>query len=182
MIEKFKDNIAAFKEKPLKNQIIIALPYLIVILCCCRIVELYRLCNGNLVKMIRNVEYLYKVAPNFVLSDLLIGIPAGYFIVWHTKWKNKLHRKNMRPGEEYGGAKWGTPDDIKPYIDPDPFYNIILSATEKLSMQARMSLFKLNRNKHVLVYGGSGSGKTFGIVKPNMMQLHSSYVVTDPNG
>jgi type IV secretion system protein VirD4 len=93
-----------------------------------------------------------------------------------------MHSKNTRYREEYGSSRWGTPDDIKPFIDPDPSNNIILSETERLSMKPKMPKFNLNRNKHVLVYGGSGSGKTFGIVKPNMMQLHSSYVVTDPNG
>lgn len=75
----------------------------------------------------------------------------------------------------------GTPEDIKPFIDENPFNNIILSQTERLSMEPRMKKFNLNRNKHVVVYGGSGSGKTYGFVKPNLYQLHSSVVLTDPN-
>ena len=88
----------------------------------------------------------------------------------------------MRRGEEYGGAHWGTAEDIKPFIDPNPFNNIILSKTERLSMKPRMPQFNLNRNKHVVVYGGSGSGKTYCIVKSNLYQMHSSYVLTDPKG
>ncbi len=116
------------------------------------------------------------------MTDLLIGIPLGIVIVFYIKWTTKLHSKNTRLNEEYGSSRWGTPEDIKPFIDEDPFNNIILSQTEMLSMKPKMKKFNLNRNKHVIVYGGSGSGKTYRIVKPNLYQLHSSYVLTDPKG
>lgn len=181
-MERIKDKIEAFKVLDLKTKLIIVIPYFFSMLFCSRIVELYRLCSGNFVKIIRNIEYLYKTMPHFALTDLLIGIPAGFFIVWYIKWENGLKRKNTRKGVEYGSARWGAEKDIKPFIDPNPFYNVILSKTERLSMSPKMKKFNLNRNKNVIVYGSSGSGKTFSFVKPNLMQMHSSYVITDPKG
>ena len=178
----YKEKIQAFMEKSAKEKIKIMTPYAISSFACDRVVELYRLCDGNLTKVIKNMEYLYKSFPSFALSDLAIGTTVGCLIVAYIKFENNMHRKNTRQGEEYGASRWGTSDDIKPFIDPDPFNNIILSKTEMLSMNPRMKKFNLNRNKHVVVYGGSGSGKTYGIVKPNLYQLHSSYVLTDPKG
>ncbi len=178
----YREKIQAFMEKSAKEKLKIMTPYAISSFACDRIVELYRLCDGNLTKVIKNMEYLYKSFPDFVLSDLAIGTAVGCMIVAYVKFENSMHRKNTRQGEEYGASRWGTADDIKPFIDPDPFYNIILSKTEFLSMNPRMKKFNLNRNKHVVVYGGSGSGKTYGIVKANLYQLHSSYVLTDPKG
>ena len=94
-------------------------------------------------------------------------------------------RRVFRPGEEYGSARWGKAADIAPFIDPDPEKNIILTQTERLSMAGRMKRTKTedyNRNKNVLVIGGSGSGKTLFFVLPNLLQMHSSYVITDPKG
>lgn len=181
-MEKIKDKIEAFNALDLKGKLIIIIPYLFSIFLCSRIAELYRLCSGNFVKIIKNIEYLYKAIPRFALTDLLIGIPAGFFIVWYIKWENGLRRKNTRKGVEYGSARWGSEKDIKPFVDPDPFYNVILSKTERLSMSPKMKKFNLNRNKNVIVYGSSGSGKTFSFVKPNLMQMHSSFVITDPKG
>lgn len=178
MIESFK----RFREKTVKSQLIILLPYVITIFFMSRIAELYRLCNGDLTKFMRNIAYIYKVFPRFTLNDLSVGIGTGLLFVILFKSYNKLHRKNERLGVEYGSARWGTKEDIAPFIDKDPYNNIILSQTERLSMKARMPKFNLNRNKHVVVYGGSGSGKTYGFVKPNLYQLHSSYVLTDPKG
>lgn len=92
--------------------------------------------------------------------------------------RNRGYRKGM----EYGSARWGTPEDIKPYTDPDFYNNIPLTQTERLTMSSRPKQPKYARNKNILVIGGSGSGKTRFFVKPNLMQLHSSYVLTDPNG
>ena len=181
-MNKIKDKIEEFKERSLKEKIILLIPYILAILVCSRIAELYRLCHGNFIRIMANIEYLYKSFPQFAINDILFGVPAGYFIVWYIKYENGRNRKKTRRGEEYGSARWGTEKDIKPFIDPDPFYNIILSKTERLSMNPRMKKFSLNRNKHVVVYGGSGAGKTFSLVKPNLMQCHSSYVLTDPKG
>ena len=119
--------------------------------------------------------------PSFHPFDLMIGVICGGIIkaVVYFKGKNaKKYRKDI----EYGSARWGKPDDIKPYIDPKPENNIILTATESLTMNSRPSNPKYARNKNVLVIGGSGSDKTRFFVKPNIMQMHSSYVITDPKG
>src|SRR5699024_6701669 len=88
----------------------------------------------------------------------------------------------FREGVEYGSARWGNAQDIKPFVDKNPDNNIILTQTEKLTMSSRPKNPKYARNKNILVIGGSGSGKTRFFVKPNLMQLHSSYCVTDPKG
>lgn len=119
--------------------------------------------------------------PSLRGMDIFIGVcTAGIMkLVIYFKGKNA---KKYRHGEEYGSASWGTAEDIKPYIDPQSFSNnIILTQTERLTM-GRPSSPKFARNKNILVIGGSGSGKTRFFVKPNLMQLHSSYVVTDPKG
>ena len=182
MIGKLKKEIEDFKTKSPPEKLRYLLPYILAITISIRIVELYRLCGGNLIIMLRNLNYVYQSVPNLSFSDLLIGIPTGYFIIYYWKWNTKRNQKNTRVGEEYGSARWGNAEDIKPFIDQNPFYNIILSKTEQLTMNPKMKIFKHNRNKHVLVCGGSGIGKTFGIVKPNLYQLHSSYVLTDPKG
>lgn len=120
--------------------------------------------------------------PSFNLIDLLIGVAAAALFYFLMQQKRK-NAKKFRQGKEYGSARWGTAEDIKPYMDADPDKNIILTATEGLTMDGRpKSGPKYARNKNVLVIGGSGSGKTRFFVKPNLMQLHSSYVVTDPKG
>ncbi len=158
------------------------LPYFLVILFLSRLSELYRLCQKDLILAINHMDYIYRTFPSFHVSDLLFGTTVGFLIVWYVKFENRVHRKNTRKGEEYGGARFGTSKDIEPFIDKNFFNNIILSKTERLTMNPKMSIFKLNRNKHVVVYGSSGSGKTFSFVKPNMYQMHSSLVVTDPKG
>lgn len=90
--------------------------------------------------------------------------------------------KKFRQGVEYGSARWGTAKDIEPYVDPVFENNVLLTATERLMMSGRPKQPKYARNKNILVIGGSGSGKTRFFVKPNLMQMHSSYVVTDPKG
>lgn len=180
--EKWQESMAAFLELPPAGKLAAVVPYLAVMLVFARLAELFRLCEGSMARAMRNLEYLYCTLPRFTISDLAFGIVAGWLTIRYIKWDQRMHRKNTKKGEEYGSSRWGTGEDIRPFIDPDPFYNLILSKTEFLSMKSRMPKFKLNRNKHVVVYGGSGAGKTYGIVKPNMMQLHSSYVVTDPKG
>lgn len=182
IIEKIKQQYENFKEKPIKEKIILVAPYVVIMLICCRLLELYRLCSGNFVMIIKNVSYLYRSLPNFTFSDLTYGILMGYFCTRYFKWELNRNKKNTRRGVEYGSARWGTAKDIAPYIDPDPFHNIILSKTERLTLNPKMKKFSLNRNKNIVIYGSSGCGKTYCMVKSNLMQLQGSYVVTDPKG
>ena len=122
-----------------------------------------------------------SIAPSFHPADLALGIAGAVIVrlIIYTKGKNA---KKYRRGIEYGSARWGTPADIAPYIDPAFQNNIIFTQTEHLTMSSRPKEPKYARNKSALVIGGSGSGKTRFFVKPNLLQCHSSYVVTDPNG
>ena len=119
--------------------------------------------------------------PSFHPIDLCVGIAAALFIRLAVYVKGKNARK-FRKNIEYGSARWGNAEDIKPYTDPTFANNVILTQTERLTMNSRPKDPKTARNKNVLVVGGSGSGKTRFFIKPNLMQLHSSYVVTDPKG
>ncbi len=119
--------------------------------------------------------------PSLYLIDIIMGIGTVVLIkfIVYTKGKNA---KKFRQGKEYGSARWGNRKDIEPYMDENFQNNILLTKTERLSMNGRPSNPKYARNKNVLVIGGSGSGKTRFYVKPNLMQMHSSYCVTDPKG
>ena len=122
-----------------------------------------------------------SAAPSFHPADLLIGI-AGAIIIRLAVYVKGKNAKKYRKGIEYGSARWGNADDIKPYTDPVFENNIPLTQTERLTMNSRPKQPKYARNKNILVIGGSGSGKTRFFVKPSLMQMHSSYVVTDPKG
>jgi len=126
---------------------------------------------------IETMSYL----PSFDPRDLLAGfiLAAIVKLILYSKGKNA---KKFRKGEEYGSARWGNSKDIAPYMDEDYRSNLLLTQTERITMNSRPKNPKYARNKNVLVIGGSGSGKTRFFVKPNLMQLHSSYVVTDPKG
>ncbi|HGD0829638.1 VirD4-like conjugal transfer protein, CD1115 family [Streptococcus dysgalactiae subsp. equisimilis] len=119
--------------------------------------------------------------PSIHPTDILIGVGVVVLIkfIVYTKGKNA---KKFRQGKEYGSARWGTAKDIQPYVDEKFQNNILLTQTERLTMNGRPANPKYARNKNVLVIGGSGSGKTRFYVKPNLMQMHSSYCVTDPKG
>ena len=122
-----------------------------------------------------------SAAPSFHPADLLIGV-AGAVIIRLAVYLKGKNAKKYRKGIEYGSARWGPADDIKPYTDPVFENNIPLTQTERLTMNSRPKQPKYARNKNILVIGGSGSGKTRFFVKPSLMQMHSSYVVTDPKG
>lgn len=119
--------------------------------------------------------------PSIHVADILMGVGVAAIIkfIVYTKGKNA---KKFRQGKEYGSARWGTRKDIEPYVDEKFQNNILLTQTERLTMNGRPANPKYARNKNVLVIGGSGSGKTRFYVKPNLMQMHSSYCVTDPKG
>lgn len=119
--------------------------------------------------------------PSFHTDDLLAGICFSA-VIWLIVYQKKKNAKKFRQGVEYGSARWGSPKDIEPYADEKFENNILLTNTERLTMNSRPKNPKYARNKNVLVVGGSGSGKTRFFLKPNLMQMHSSYVVTDPKG
>ena len=123
----------------------------------------------------------YSSAPSFHALDICVGILGAVFVRLAVYVKGK-NAKKYRKGMEYGSARWGTAADIAPYIDPVPDWNIPLTRTESLTMTSRPKQPKYARNKNILVIGGSGSGKTRFFVKPSIMQMHSSYVITDPKG
>jgi len=177
-----KEKIEKFLEKSRSEQVRILLPYILSSIAFTRIFELIRLCDKNLIKFVSNINYLITPVIHTNIGDVIAGIIIGSGIAYYIMFEHRLKQKNTKMGKEHGGARWGRAEDIRPFIDEDPAFNIILSKTERLSMKMRMPKFNLNRNKHVIVYGGSGSGKTFGFVKPNLYQLHSSYVLTDPKG
>ena len=120
-------------------------------------------------------------APSFHALDICVGI-LGAILVRLAVYVKGKNAKKYRKGIEYGSARWGTAADIAPYIDPVPDWNIPLTRTESLTMTSRPKQPKYARNKNILVIGGSGSGKTRFFVKPSIMQMHSSYVITDPKG
>ena len=122
-----------------------------------------------------------KFIPSLNLNDLLVGVTITGVMKFIVYTKGKKAKK-FREGKEYGSARWGNAKDIKPYIDEKYDNNVLFTSTERLTMNGRPSNPKYARNKNVLVIGGSGSGKTRFFVKPNLMQMHSSYVVTDPKG
>ena len=122
-----------------------------------------------------------NAAPSFHAIDLLVGVIGALAIRLAVYVKGK-NAKKYRKGIEYGSARWGNAKDIQPYADPVFDNNVLLTQTERLTMSSRPKNPKYARNKNILVIGGSGSGKTRFFVKPNLMQLHSSYVVTDPKG
>ena len=170
-----------------KKLILMNLPYILAGYFCDKIAWLWRVSPGSNAsdKMMAAMNGLNDLfsnpPPSFFPKDLLIGIAGGVALrlVVYFKGKNaKKYRKNI----EYGSARWGTREDIAPFVDPVFENNVILTQTESLMMSNRPKDPKNARNKNVLVIGGSGSGKTRFFLKPNLMQMHSSYVVTDPKG
>ena len=167
-----------------KKAVIRNAPYLLFFWIADKLGYMYRLAEGNkLIGMIKGIAELFT-APLFSFQprDMLIGVLGALAVRGAVYLKGK-NAKKYRKGIEYGSARWGTPADIRPYIDEKNFYNnTLLTNTERLTMESRPKNPKYARNKNILVIGGSGSGKTRFFVKPQLMQMHSSYVVTDPKG
>lgn len=170
-----------------KKLIIANVPYLLVVYLFDKVGQAYRLAAGaafadKLLHILDGFMAAFEnAAPSFHLFDLCIGV-AGAVIIRLAVYVKSRNAKKYRKNIEYGSARWGTAADIKPYIDPAFENNVLLTQTERLTMDSRPKQPKYARNKNVLVIGGSGSGKTRFFVKPNLMQMHSSYVVTDPKG
>lgn len=179
-------------KKEIKRQLILNLPYLVIGLLATNIGEAWRLAEGadisaKLMAFFITVSQAFaNPMPSFYPFDLLVGILAGGCIRLAVYLKGK-NAKKYRKGMEYGSARWGTAKDIEPFIAPKFEDNIILTRTERLTMNNRPKDPKTARNKNVLIIGGSGSGKTRFWLKPNLLQCNSksyptSYVVTDPKG
>lgn len=171
----------------MKKLVLLNIPYVFAFYFADKVAFAFRsAAGGNLLSVLSagmsNLSTAFRnPLPSFNLTDLLIGAAAALLLklLVYVKAKN---RKKFRQGIEYGSARWGTSEDIKPYIDPVFQNNVILTQTERLTMDSRPKQPKYARNKNVMVIGGSGSGKTRFYVKPNLMQMHSSYCVTDPKG
>ena len=170
-----------------KKLILLNLPYLVFVYLFGKVGQAFRLAQGiDLSAKLLHIGQGFtaafsSAAPSFHPVDLLIGI-AGAVIIRLVVYSKQKNAKKYRKGMEYGTARWGTPADIKPFIDPVFENNVLLTQTERLMMSNRPKDPKNARNKNILVIGGSGSGKTRFFAKPNIMQLHSSYVITDPKG
>ncbi|MCD7725856.1 MAG: type IV secretory system conjugative DNA transfer family protein [Clostridiales bacterium] len=146
-------------------------------------ISLYHLRGDNLNKTVEDISIIFRhPLPDYSLLCYLGCLAFTICIYWCVVNSNPHRGKKFRPGEEYGDSRWGNEGDIEPFIDHDFYHNMIFSKTEMLSMNGRMPDMELNRNKNVLVIGSSGSGKTYGYVKPNILQMDCSYVVTDPKG
>ena len=175
------------KQLDIKKLLVLNLPYILMGLFATNFGEAWRMAVGAdaSAKMLSFFSTLPVALaswwPSLHPLDLLVGLCCGGGLRLAVYLKSK-NAKKYRHGMEYGSARWGNAEDIKPYIDPEFQNNIILTQTERLTMNSRPKQPKYARNKNVVVIGGSGSGKTRFFVKPNLMQLHSSYVLTDPNG
>ena len=171
----------------LKKLLLLNFPYLLFAYVFNKMAWLYRVSAkeaalDKVLDMINRIDRAFKnPLPSFQLQDILIGVAGGIAIKLAVYYKAK-NAKKFRHGMEYGSARWGNEKDIEPYVDPVFENNVILTETERLMMSGRPREPKYARNKNILVIGGSGSGKTRFFVKPNLMQMHSSYVVTDPKG
>ena len=171
----------------LKKALLPNLPYLLFAWLFDKLCQAVRLSPGADAseKLLRIAQGFTEAFASLWLSlhplDLLLGA-AGAALVRLAVYLKAKNAKKYRRGVEYGSARWGRPEDIAPYIDPVPDWNIPLTRTESLTMTSRPKDPKTARNKNILVIGGSGSGKTRFFVKPSLLQMHSSYVVTDPKG
>lgn len=176
-----------FKGGNLKKLLLLNFPYLLFAYVFNKMAWLYRISTkeaalDKVLDMINRIDRAFaNPLPSFHLQDVLIGVAGGIAIKLAVYYKAK-NAKKFRHGMEYGSARWGNEKDIEPYVDPVFENNVILTETERLMMSGRPKEPKYARNKNILVIGGSGSGKTRFFVKPNLMQMHSSYVVTDPKG
>ena len=175
------------KSEEMRKRIIMALPYVLIALIATHFGQAWRMSESSEPDM-RVMGFLEilpsafsEILPSFHPFDLLIGVTLAAImrLIVYSKRKNA---KKYREGIEYGSARWGTKKDIAPFIDPEFSRNVILTQTEYLTMNNRPKNPAYARNKNVLVIGGSGAGKTRFWLKPNLLQAHSSYVITDPKG
>ena len=188
LMQKWKNKIGGKLSALDKKKLVLTnIPYALAAFYADRAFFLYRNSPGEDMgnKLLYAMEHADRIFAGFVLSnnwkDLLAGIVVAV-VLKALVWQKQADAKKLRKGIEYGSARWGTAEDIKPYMSEDPWMNIPLTATEALTMESRPKQPKYARNKNIVVIGGSGSGKTRFFVKPSVMQMNCSMVITDPKG
>ena len=188
LMQKWKNKIRVRLSALDKKKLVLTnLPYALAAFYADRAFFLYRNSPGEDMgnKLLYAMDHADRIFAGFVLSnnwkDLLAGIVVAV-VLKVLVWQKQADAKKLRKGIEYGSARWGTAEDIKPYMSEDPWMNIPLTATEALTMESRPKQPKYARNKNIVVIGGSGSGKTRFFVKPSVMQMNCSMVITDPKG
>lgn len=188
LMQKWKNKIGGKLSALDKKKLVLTnIPYALAAFYADRAFFLYRNSPGEDMgnKLLYAMEHADRIFAGFVLSnnwkDLLAGIVVAA-VLKVLAWQKQADAKKLRKGIEYGSARWGTAEDIKPYMSEDPWMNIPLTATEALTMESRPKQPKYARNKNIVVIGGSGSGKTRFFVKPSVMQMNCSMVITDPKG
>ena len=188
LMQKWKNKIGGKLSALDKKKLVLTnIPYALAAFYADRAFFLYRNSPGEDMgnKLLYAMEHADRIFAGFVLSnnwkDLLAGIVVAV-VLKVLVWQKQADAKKLRKGIEYGSARWGTAEDIKPYMSEDPWMNIPLTATEALTRESRPKQPKYARNKNIVVIGGSGSGKTRFFVKPSVMQMNCSMVITDPKG
>nr|WP_270245973.1 type IV secretory system conjugative DNA transfer family protein [Coprococcus sp. AM11-30B] len=188
LMQKWKNKIGGKLSALDKKKLVLTnIPYALAAFYADRAFFLYRNSPGEDMgnKLLYAMEHADRIFAGFVLSnngkDLLAGIVVAV-VLKVLVWQKQADAKKLRKGIEYGSARWGTAEDIKPYMSEDTWMNIPLTATEALTMESRPKQPKYARNKNIVVIGGSGSGKTRFFVKPSVMQMNCSMVITDPKG
>ena len=188
LMQKWKNKIGGKLSALDKKKLVLTnIPYALAAFYADRAFFLYRNSPGEDMgnKFLYAMEHADRIFAGFVLSnnwkDLLAGIVVAV-VLKVLVWQKQADAKKLRKGIEYGSARWGTAEDIKPYMSEDPWMNIPLTATEALTMESRPKQPKYARNKNIVAIGGSGSGKTRFFVKPSVMQMNCSMVITDPKG
>ncbi|WP_330377032.1 MULTISPECIES: VirD4-like conjugal transfer protein, CD1115 family [Lachnospiraceae] len=187
-MQKWKNKIGGKLSALDKKELVLTnIPYALAAFYADRAFFLYRNSPGEDMgnKLLYAMEHADRIFTGILLSfdlrDLLVGVTVAV-ILKLLVWQKQSDAKKLRKGIEYGSARWGTAEDIKPYMSDDPWMNIPLTATEALAMESRPKQPKYARNKNIVVIGGSGSGKTRFFVKPSVMQMNCSMVITDPKG
>ena len=188
LMQKWKNKIGGKLSALDKKKLVLTnIPYALAAFYADRAFFLYRNSPGEDMgnKLLYAMDHADRIFAGFVLSnnwkDLLAGIVVAV-VLKVLVWQKQADAKKLRKGIEYGSARWGNAEDIKPYMSEDPWMNIPLTATEALTMESRPKQPKYARNKNIVVIGGSGSGKTRFFVKPSVMQMNCSMVITDPKG
>ena len=188
LMQKWKNKIGGKLSALDKKKLVLTnIPYILTAFYTNRASFLYRNSLGEDIgnKLLYAMEHADRIFTGILLSfdlrDLLVGVTVAV-ILKLLVWQKQSDAKKLRKGIEYGSARWGNAEDIKPYMSEDPWMNIPLTATEALTMESRPKQPKYARNKNIVVIGGSGSGKTRFFVKPSVMQMNCSMVITDPKG